>query len=253
MYGDRVPATSLEAIREVVHRLFIDAEGTALRREDEQKCRELAGLLPHLARLARGAHLVDAAAGKSSVGLVAAELLPLGKLTVLERDPGRVAASRAAAGRLSRHVHVDVRGADVADADAWPDAPDAVVALHACGGAADLVIDGAARSGARRLLLAPCCYGRTVPFAPAAERAARAMPFVADDVLRRRIAAALIDQERALRLEVAGFETATEELVGPTVTPHNLLFVARRTDDPVRIARARARLEALRAAGDVSA
>lgn len=249
MYGEPVQPPSLEAIRGVVHRLFIDAEGTRLRREDEQKCRELAGLVGHLGRLKRGAHLVDAAAGKSSVGLVAAELLPVGRLTVLERDPGRVAASRAAAARLSTNAQVDVRLADVGDAGAWPDAPDAVVALHACGPAADLVLDAAARSGARRLFLAPCCYGASVPFQATAARATRAMSFVADDVLRRRITAALVDQERALRLEVAGFETVIEEFVAPTVTPHNLLFVATRTDDASRVARARARLDELRAAG----
>lgn len=237
-------------MREAVHRLFIDAAGATLRKEDEQKSRELAALLPWIARVRRGAHVVDAAAGKASVGLVAASLLPIGRLTVLERDPVRVAACRAAAGRLSRSVTVDVREADVGDAKAWPDAPDVVVALHACGPAADLVIDGAARVGARTVLVVPCCYGDTVPFRRRAAAAVDKLGFVADVVLRRRMTASLVDLERKLRLEAAGYESEVEELVAPTVTPHNLLIVGRKTDSPVRIARARTRLAALHAASE---
>ena len=241
---------SIEIIRAVVQRLFIASTGASLRREDEQKSRELAGLLPHLARLKKGAHVVDAAAGKASVGLVAAELLPLGRLTVLEREPDRVAACRAAAARLGRPIPVDIRQAELADDAAWPSAADAVVALHACGGAADLVIDGAIRSGARQLWLTPCCYGDGVRFRRHAALVVAGMPYAADDVLRRRIVASIVDLERKLRLEIAGYETDVEEFVAPTVTPHNLLFRARKTDSSVRIDRARRRLDALHAAAD---
>jgi hypothetical protein len=51
--------------------------------------------------------------------------------------------------------------------------------------------------------------------------------------------------ERKLRLEAGGYETELSEFVAPTVTPHNLLFYGRRTDSPVRIARAKERLVAL--------
>lgn len=236
---------TLDLVRATVHRLFIGAPEAALRKEDEQKSRELTALLAVLARVKRGAHVVDAAAGKASVGLVAAELLEVGRLTILERDPGRVAACRAAAARLGREVSVDVRHADVADEAAWPEEPDVVVALHACGGASDLVIDGAVRSGARQLLLVPCCYGSGIPFFARAAAAVNHMPFSADALLARRATASLVDTERKLRLEAAGFETEIEELVAPTVTPHNLLFRARRTSSPVRIARAMAKLAAL--------
>ncbi|MBX3227829.1 MAG: methyltransferase [Labilithrix sp.] len=241
-------APSLEDVRAAVLRLFIDAPGAGLRKEDEQKCRELHALLPWIAKVRRGAHVVDAAAGKASVGLVAAELLEVGALTVIERDAGRVAACRAAAKRLTREVPVDVRASDVAAADAWPPEPDVVVALHACGPAADLVLDGAARAGARTVLVVPCCYGDAVPFRRRATAAVEGLGYVADDLLRRRIAASLVDLERALRLEAAGYETSVEELVAPTVTPHNLLIAGRKTGSPVRIARARARLDALHAA-----
>ena len=179
--------------------------------------------------------------------MVAASLLPIGRLTVLERDPGRVAACRAAATRLGRDVPVDVREADVGTADAWPDAPDVVVALHACGPAADLVLDRAAACGARTVLVVPCCYGETVPFRVRAAAAIDNLGFVADVVLRRRMTASLVDLERKLRLEAAGYESEVEELIAPTVTPHNLLIVGRKTDSDVRIARARDRLAALHA------
>lgn len=228
-----------------MHRLFIAAPDTSLRKEDEQKCKELAALLPWLAKHRRGAHVVDAAAGKASVGLVAAALLPIGRLTVIERDVQRVAACRDAASRLERELVIDVREGDVGAAEAWPEGPDVVVALHACGPAADLVLEGAIRSRARSVLLVPCCYGETVRFRAAADKAIENMGFVADVLLRKRMTMSLVDLERKLRLEAAGFQTEAEELVAPTVTPHNLLLAGRRTDSAVRIERARARLDAL--------
>lgn len=244
----RGAAISVDEVRAVVHRLFIACDEASLRKEDEQKSRELAALLSRLARIKRGAHLVDAAAGKSSVGLVAAELLPIGQLTVLERDARRVDACRAAQQRMTRALSIDVRHADVADAGAWPEAPDAVVALHACGPAADLVIDQAIRSRARRIFVVPCCYGASIPFASRAASLLAETGLVADDLLCRRIRASLIDMERKLRLEAAGYETDLDEFVGATVTPHNLLFSARHTGEAVRIARAGGRLASLRGA-----
>ena len=239
---------SVDDVRAVVHRLFIACDQASLRKEDEKKSLELAALLSRLMRIKKGAHLVDAAAGKSSVGLVAAELLPIGRLTVLERDARRVEACRAAQRRMTRQIPVDVRHADVADAGVWPEAPDAVVALHACGPAADLVIDQAIRSRARHVFVVPCCYGAAIPFAARAASVVAELGYVADDLLRRRIGASLVDMERKLRLEAAGYETELDELVGATVTPHNLFFAARYSGTAVRVRRAEARLAALRGA-----
>jgi hypothetical protein len=235
------------SVSDIVHRLFIAREGTALRKEDVQKARELDAMMGVLRKLRRGAHLVDAAAGKASVGLVAAELLPIGSLTVIERDPKRVQACRDAASRLSRPIAVDVREADVRDAAAWPDAPDAVVALHACGPASDAVIDRAIGCDARFLFLVPCCYGDEIPFMPRALAMADAQGIEQHSVLRRRVACSIVDTERVLRLEARGYEVETQEFVGATVTPHNLLLRARRTLAASRIARAREHLEKLTA------
>jgi precorrin-6B methylase 2 len=233
-------------VRATLHRLFIDAADTSLRKEDEQKSRELSGILARLARLKKGAHVVDAAAGKASVGLVAAELLPLGSLTVIERDPARIAACASAAARLQHGVRVDLRHGDLANRALWPEAPDAVVALHACGGASDLVIDGAIASRAGRVFVAPCCHDESLLSRARSYAGVPAWIEAADEPIRRRILTALVDLERALRLEVAGYETRVEEFVAPTVTPQNIVLCARRTGSEVRMARARERLAALR-------
>ncbi len=229
----------------ILHRLFIANEGTGLRREDVQKTHEIAALLGELSRLRRGAHLVDAAAGKAGVGLIAAEVLPIERLTVIERDPRRVRACADAATRLARSIPVDVREADVGDASAWPRGADAVVALHACGEASDLVIDRAIDSEARFVFVVPCCYGAGVPFLARALELAE--PLAMERTVRRRIATSIVDSERVLRLEAAGYETDAFELVGATITPHNLLLRGRRTRAAKRMASAADRLRALHA------
>lgn len=237
-------AFTAEEVGPILHRLFIANDGAGLRREDVQKTHEIAALLGELSRLRRGAHLVDAAAGKSSVGLIAAEVLPIDRLTVIERDPRRVRACNDAATRLSRAIPVDVREADVSDASAWPRGADAVVALHACGKASDLVIDRAIESDAKFVFVVPCCYGADVPFLARALELAE--PLAAQRTVRRRIAASIVDSERVLRLEAAGYETDAFEVVGATVTPHNLLLRGRRTRAAKRMAEAAQRLGALR-------
>lgn len=234
-------------VRAVLHRLFIADERASLRKEDEQKSRELTALVARLAKLRKGCHLVDAAAGKASVGLVAAELLPIGTLTVIERDARIAEGCIRARERLTRSVHVDVRQADVADATQWPASYDAVVALHACGPASDAVIDMAIRGRAPQLFVVPCCYGTSLPFFSRADAIVSNMGFVADERIRGRLRASIIDMERKLRLEAAGYETELSEFVGATVTPHNLLFFARHTRNAVRIERAKTRLMAMHA------
>ena len=234
------------AVEERLQALYIAAEGTSLRREDRKKAVEVAALLNELGRLGGDRLLVDAAAGKAYVGLLAAELLGITRVMLIERDAGRVAASEAAAARLSRRPALGVCQGDVGDAALWPDEPDAVVALHACGEASDRVLDAAVRARARWLFLVPCCYAGAVPFSAAAEAKAEAMGVPRHAEVRRRVVTGLIDAERTLRLEAAGYETTVLPLVPPSVTPHNLLWRARRAGAPRRMAEAAARLARLR-------
>ena len=231
----------------MLHRLFIAREGTSLRREDVQKSHELTAMLGELSRLRRDAHLIDAAAGKASVGLVAAELLSIGSLTVIEHDARRVEACREATTRMTRLIPVEIRHGDVADPGVWPRAADAVVALHACGRASDSVIDRAIESDVRFAFVVPCCYGKDVPFLARALQMADAMGATQRNI-RRRIAVSIVDLERTLRFEAAGYEVEAHDFVGATITPHNLLLRARRTRSENRMADAASRLASLREA-----
>lgn len=235
----------LEAVRDALLRLFIGAGGARLRREDEQKAEEIAALLPELARLRRDGLLVDAAAGKSPVGLVAAELLGFSRVVVIERAPDRAAACREAIARLSPGAAVELREGPVADPGLWPERPDAVVALHACGPASDDVIDAAVSVRARRLLLVPCCYGAGVRHAAAARAAVERLGLPRQGELRRRAENAFVDAERTLRLEAGGYDVEVAAFVPPTVTPMNLLWRGRWSGEPVAMARGSAGRDAL--------
>jgi len=232
--------------------VYIAADGAELRREDHKKAAELVALLPEIARAlprGRGAPtLVDAAAGKAYVGLLAARAIlepagRRGRVVAIERDARRVEACRAAAERLAlRGIEVECVAGDVADPALWPEAPALVVALHACGPAAGAVIDGAIAARAKRVLLVPCCTRRDEAAEALAERAG--MPRHAG--VRRRFVEAVIDGERTLRLEAAGYETEVVAFVPPSVTPYNLLWRARFVGEPGRMRDAATRLRTLR-------
>lgn len=238
-------------------RLYLAVEGATLRREERKKASELAGLLAEVARAvagtarARPVLMVDAAAGKGYVGLLAAQLLlaparRAGRVVVLEREAARVDAGRAAAAALDAGgVQIEHVAGDVGDPRVWPAEPDVVVALHACGPAADAVLDRAVAARARRILLAPCCTGAAVAGAPLADRLAAELGVPAHAEVRRRFVQAVVDAERTLRLEAAGYETTVVAFAPPTVTPHNLLWRARRVGEPRRAEAARERLRRL--------
>jgi hypothetical protein len=242
----------IAAVEEALHRLFIAAEGTRLRKEDLKKAREMAAMLDAMAKVLRpGKLVVDAAAGKAYVGLLAVELLGVERVRVIEREPGRVALSRQAAARLTRAgqraVEIEIVERDVGERAAWPDEPDLVVALHACGAASDAVLDAAVAVQAKWIFVVPCCYAGTVPFSAVAEAKAEALGIPRHAEVRRRFVQTMIDAERTLRLEAAGWETTVVALVPPSVTPHNLMWRARRLKEPGRMREAEAKLRTLRA------
>ena len=231
----------------LLHQAYVAAEGTGLREEERKKAVEVGAFLAELARARRRGHLVDAAAGKAYLGVLAARLLGYERVTVLEREADRVCAGREAARRLGVGQRVEVVQADVADRGCWPASFDLVAALHACGPASDHVIDAAIALQAKWLLLVPCCYGARVPFAAQAEARADALGMAHYPEVRRRLVAALVDAERTLKLEAAGWQTTVASFVAPTVTAHHLLWRARRTREPARMEKARAARERLNA------
>jgi hypothetical protein len=247
----------LAAIEEAIHRLYIAAPGTALRKEDHKKAAEIAALLSEIARVLPAAKaspvcVVDAAAGKAYVGLLAAEFIfsPRGQashVTLIERDRERSAACREAIAKVrGGEVSFALMQAEVGDFAAWPEEPDLVVALHACGSASDDVIDSAVACRARHLLLVPCCTSQSVSAAALANTRAEALGLPRHAEIRRRFIQAIVDAERTLRLEAAGYETTVVSFVAPTVTPHHLLWRARRVVEPGRMAEAAERLRRLR-------
>jgi hypothetical protein len=246
---------------EILQRLFIDASGTNLRDEDRRKSDEMAGLLVEVAAaVARRSTkselvLVDAAAGKAYVGLLAAELILAprsqpARVRVIEREPARVTGCRDAITRLrAPGVAIEVVTADVAEPAAWPTEPDLVVALHACGPASDVIIDQTLAAQARTLLLVPCCTSKDVPAAALAQQRAEQLGLPRHAEVRRRFIQSIVDAERTLRLEAAGWQTTVVSFVAPTVTPHNLLWRAERVGEPGRMAEAVERLARLRGIG----
>jgi len=229
----------LEQIQTWLDRLYISAEGAGLRDEDRRKALEVAAILDEIERAAKGFScrrsllLVDAAAGKSYVGLLAAQLVfpELGVnagVILLEKNERLLALSRRASERLQTPVPIECRQGDVSDPALWPDKPDIVVALHACGSASDAIIERASACEARLLLLVPCCTSDAVPAVARAIEEATRQDIPRQAPVRRRFIQALVDADRTRRLEAAGYRAEVVEFVGATVTPHNLLWRARR-------------------------
>lgn len=237
--------------------VYVAVEGAELRREEVRKARQVAAMLDEVERVCHRVSrrtplsLVDAAAGKSYVGLLAAKLVlePMARparVVTIERDPSRVAASLVALARLQTTIPVECLAADVGDLPAWPAAPSVVVALHACGRAADTIIDRCIAIRARALLLVPCCTSDGVTAGLAALDAAKRLDIPLHAPVRRRFIQAMVDAERTWRLEAAGYQTEVVELVGATTTPHNLLWRAHLVGEPGRMAAARRALETFR-------
>jgi hypothetical protein len=267
-----------------MERLYVAVPGAHLRREDRRKAVEVAAMLDEVARqLGRAAAsapfvLLDAAAGKGYVGLLAAKLVlekafyaepsegsappatglrrgtrlrPTrragSRVITLERELDRVAATAAAARALQTSVDIDVQQAELGQSipESWPAEVALVTALHACGPAADAVIEATITRRARALLLVPCCTGRAVTATSRADSRAEALGIPRQASVRRRFVQAWVDAERTLRLEAAGWQTEVVELCPPTVTPHNLVWRARHVGEPGRMAKAAADLAKL--------
>lgn len=242
-----------EAVTRALHDIYIPGQNTRLRAEEAQKVLEMVPLLREVAAQVRARPanrellLVDAAAGRGYVSLLVTWLLlaPAGRRfrwVVLEREPRRADAVATLAAKLGHGAAFDVRCSDVAEPAAWPEAPDLVVALHACGPAADQVIERSCAARARALLLVPCCVSKQVADHPRAEVAATALGIPRHAAVRRRFLEAVIAAERTLRLEAAGYRTEVVEFCSPRVTPHNLVWRSRRSGEPVRAGRAREQL-----------
>ncbi|MGJ7441271.1 class I SAM-dependent methyltransferase [Aquipuribacter sp. MA13-6] len=131
----------------------------------------------------------------------------------------------------------------VDSAGAWrPDeAPDVVLALHACDTATDEALAQAVGWGARTVLAAPCCHqdlrrqvdarGSSAVDGAVAGAAAALRPMLRDGILRARLLDTVTDALRADLLRLHGYRTDAVELVDPEHTPRNTLLRAVRTGE----------------------
>lgn len=244
----------LRDVEERLKSLYIAAPDTGLRKEELKKAQEVSALLAEMERILakRGEPiLLDAACGKAYAGLLAAELIfarrrQAAHVILCDREPMQLERCKDAASRLGAHgITLELRLSEVGNPDAWPEKPDLVVALHACGRATDDVIDCSIGHGAKNLLVVPCCYGHGLPGDRLWRHHGEKLGIPRHAAIRTRFAQAIIDAERTLRLEAAGYETEVVELVSQRVTPHNLLFRSRRVGEPIRSLRAQSYLERL--------
>ena len=105
--------------------------------------------------------------------------------------------------------------------------PDMVISLHACDVATDIVLDTAARLGARVILSTPCCHREL-----STKINAPALNFVTKyPKLRRSLCDSLTDALRMERLSCLGYEVSATELVDPEDTPKNTLIRAIKRKD----------------------
>jgi SAM-dependent methyltransferase len=112
------------------------------------------------------------------------------------------------------------------------DAPDVVLALHACDTATDDALARAVGWGAPLVLAAPCCHhdvSRQLRDHPAPEPYAL---LTRDGILRERFADTLTDALRAALLRTRGYRVDVVEFVGSKHTPRNTLIRAVATDTP---------------------
>ena len=118
--------------------------------------------------------------------------------------------------------------------------PDLVVSLHACDTATDVVLDAAANLGAKVILSTPCCHRYLDRKIVSSE-----LSFVTrHPKLRGKLAEALTDALRCLRLEAAGYEVTAAELVDPDDTPKNTVLRAIKRSDPAKMREASLSYEA---------
>jgi SAM-dependent methyltransferase len=116
--------------------------------------------------------------------------------------------------------------------DTEVEAPDVVLALHACDTATDEALAKAVRWQAPVVLAAPCCH-RDLAAQLRRQGAGVALPvLVRDGILRERFADVLTDALRAGLLRRRGYRVDVVEFVPSRHTPRNSLLRAVRTDRP---------------------
>ncbi|AGZ39107.1 class I SAM-dependent methyltransferase [Actinoplanes friuliensis] len=211
--------------------LFTVVGGTAAkRRQVDAFLRALAATLPD--ELPQTLRVVDLGCGNAYLTFAAYRYLADRGVTVRVvgvdvREDQRVRNS-AVAEQLGCAEAVTFVAGTIEDA-VVDEAPDLVLALHACDTATDQALARAVNWNAKWVLAAPCCHhdiaaqlkGNTAP-SPYAEITRNA-------ILRERFADVLTDSLRSALLRLRGYKVEVVEFVDSAHTPRNLLLRARLT------------------------
>ena len=134
----------------------------------------------------------------------------------------------ALAERLGCAERVRFVAGTIADAD-LDEAPEVVLALHACDTATDEALARAVRWRSDRVLAAPCCHHDIASQLRAGPPPPGARALLRDGILRERLADVLTDALRAALLRVNGYRVDVVEFTDSAHTPRNVLLRARRT------------------------
>lgn len=189
------------------------------------------------ARLAAGRplRLLDCACGAATLSFAARHYLTEkrglpAQLVGIDHNETLIEKARALAETLHRegvgdeatHFHASaIRDYESAEA------PDILIALHACDTATDEALALGIRSEVPLSLVAPCCHHhlqeQLQPVAPFA-------PLQRHGVLEQRLGDLLTDTLRALALEVMGYRCAVVQFIGGEHTDRNLMLRARRRE-----------------------
>ncbi|WP_110240918.1 class I SAM-dependent methyltransferase [Nocardioides gilvus] len=121
----------------------------------------------------------------------------------------------------------------IADA-ALEQAPDVVLALHACDTATDEALARAVEWGASLVLAAPCCHHDVAAQLRKAPTPAPYAALTRHGILRERFADTLTDGLRASLMRLEGYRVDVVEFVESAHTPRNTLLRATRTGGKVK-------------------
>ncbi len=117
---------------------------------------------------------------------------------------------------------------------------DALIALHACDTATDDAICRGITTGAKLIVVAPCCHQQIRPQLGRPEPLAESLRH---GMLAERMAEWATDALRVLVLEWAGYRTKVIEFVASEHTPKNLMLAAIKERQPFTDPAARKRIE----------
>lgn len=173
--------------------------------------------------------IVDAAAGKGYLGLVASQLLlkPAGKGRLVAIESRDDLAERVDRIADNHGLPVAVERSTIVDAD-LPGRVHFLLALHACDTATDEAIVRGLRAKADYIAVVPCCQAEVARLLKEAGDDRPTAALWQHAMHRREMGAHLTNVIRALALQARGYQVTVTELAGWEHSLKNELIIARK-------------------------